>query len=93
MKASWKGVVIAESDDTVVVEGNHYFPSQSLKPEYIVASDHTSYCPWKGTAHYYSLSVDGQLNENAVWYYPEPKDAASDIRDRVAFWRGVGVTE
>ena len=76
MKATWNGATIAESDDTVVVEGNHYFPESSLKREYVTFSNHRSSCPWKGQAHYYSLMVDGEMNENAVWYYPEPSEAA-----------------
>ena len=91
MKASWNGVTVAESDDTVVVEGNHYFPAASLKPEYVTFSNHRSGCPWKGQAHYHSLMVNGDLNENAVWYYPEPSPAAAQIKDRVAFWKGVKV--
>ena len=93
MKAIWKGVTIAESDDTVVVEGNHYFPESALKPEYVVTSNHRSSCPWKGQAHYYSLLVDGDLNPDAVWYYPEPSEAAAEIKGRVAFWKGVKVAE
>jgi len=92
MKATWNGVTIAESDDTVVVEGNHYFPEASLKREYISFSNHRSSCPWKGQAYYYSLFVNGDMNENAVWYYPEPKEAAAQIKGRVAFWKGVQVT-
>ncbi|MBU6216325.1 MAG: DUF427 domain-containing protein [Acidobacteria bacterium] len=91
MQAVWNGSVIAESDDTVVVEGNHYFPRGSVNDEYIVESSHTSVCPWKGTAEYFSLSVDGKLNENAAWYYAEPKEAAAGIAGRVAFWKGVTV--
>ena len=93
MKAIWQGQVVAESDDTVVVEGNHYFPIGSLQQDCIRSSTKTSSCPWKGTAHYYSLVVDGQTNADAVWYYPEPKSGAAEILDRVAFWRGVEVTE
>ena len=93
MKAKWQGQVVAESDDTVVVEGNHYFPAESLRREYVRDSSHTSGCPWKGTARYYSLEVDGQTNVDAVWYYPDPKPAAADIKGRVAFWRGVQVTD
>jgi uncharacterized protein (DUF427 family) len=93
MKAKWQGQVVAESDDTVVVEGNHYFPAESLRQEYVRDSSHTSGCPWKGTARYYSLEVDGQTNVDAVWYYPDPKPAAADIKGRVAFWRGVQVTD
>ncbi len=90
--ATWNGTVIAESDDTVVVEGNHYFPKDSVRQELLRESDTHSVCPWKGTASYYSLEVDGQTNPDAVWYYPEPKDAAKHITDHVAFWRGVEVT-
>ncbi|MDJ0927625.1 MAG: DUF427 domain-containing protein [Gammaproteobacteria bacterium] len=91
MKATWHDTTIAESDDTVVVEGNHYFPETSLDRAMFEASDHTSVCPWKGTAHYYHVVVDGQRNENAAWYYPEPKEAAQQIAGRVAFWKGVEV--
>lgn len=91
MKAIWNGKTVAESDDTVVVEGNHYFPRDSVDGSCLVESDHTTVCPWKGTANYLSLSVDGQLNENAAWYYAEPKDAAAEIAGRVAFWKGVTV--
>ncbi len=90
--ASWNGTVIAESDDTVVVEGNHYFPREAVKEGVLDASAHTSVCPWKGTASYFSVVVDGQTNEDAAWSYPEPKDAAAQIRDRVAFWKGVEVS-
>ena len=93
MKAIWQGAVIAESDDTLVVEGNHYFPDDSLNRAYVQSSTTTSHCPWKGTAHYYSLAVDGQTNTDAVWYYPEPKADAAHINGRVAFWRGVEVTQ
>jgi len=91
VKAVWNGHVIAESDDIVTVEGNHYFPADSLDQSLIQPSSHTSVCGWKGTARYHSLDVDGKRNENAVWFYPEPKDAAANIRDRVAFWKGVSV--
>lgn len=93
MKAIWNGVVVAESDDTVVVEGNHYFPESSLKRDYTSFSNHRSSCPWKGQARYYSLFVDGEMNADAVWYYPEPSEAAAQIRGRVAFWKGVQVVE
>ena len=93
MKATWNGTVIAESSDTVVVEGNHYFPADSVKQDYLRPSDHSSVCPWKGTASYYSLEVDGQVNANAAWYYPQPKNAAKQIQDHVAFWKGVVVSE
>jgi uncharacterized protein (DUF427 family) len=91
MKASWNGVVVAQSDDTVVVEGNHYFPQSALRRELFEASGTHTVCPWKGTASYYSLRVDGSVNADAAWYYPDPKPAASQIKDRVAFWRGVKV--
>jgi uncharacterized protein (DUF427 family) len=93
MKATWNGAVIAESSDTVVVEGNHYFPRDSVKQEYLRGSDHSSVCPWKGVASYYSVEVDGQVNANAAWYYPQPSDAAKQIKDHVAFWKGVVVTD
>ncbi len=90
--ATWNGTILASSDDTVVVEGNHYFPRESVADGVLVQSSRTSVCPWKGTASYYSLSVDGQTNADAAWYYPEPKDAAAEIRGRVAFWKGVEVS-
>ena len=90
-KATWEGTVLAESDRCVVVEGNQYFPPDSLRREHLVPSDHTTICPWKGTAHYYSVDVNGKRNENSAWFYPEPKDAAKEIKDHVAFWRGVRV--
>jgi uncharacterized protein (DUF427 family) len=92
VKAVWKGVVVAESDDTVVVEGNHYFPAASLKQEYITFSNHRSSDAWKGQAHYYSLFVGGEMNPDAVWYYPEPTEAAAQVKGRVAFWKGVQVS-
>lgn len=91
MKAIWNKTVIAESDDTVVVEKNHYFPLDSVKAEYLLPSATTTICSWKGTANYYTLSIDGVTNADAVWYYAEPKDAAKQIRGRVAFWKGVEV--
>ncbi len=90
-KAIWNNVVLAESDQTEVVEGNHYFPPSSLNRDYFIESNHHTFCPWKGQASYYTVKVDGQANENAAWYYPQPKDAASNIKDYVAFWRGVRV--
>jgi thioredoxin len=90
-KAVWNGAVIAESDDTVVIEGNHYFPMSSLDRQYVVPSSHTSRCFWKGTASYYTLVVDGKENRDAAWYYPSPSEAAAAITDRVTFWRGVKV--
>ncbi|MDP9470727.1 MAG: DUF427 domain-containing protein [Chloroflexota bacterium] len=91
MKAIWNGTVLAESDDTVVVEGNHYFPRDAVTDAYLRPSETRTICPWKGTAGYYTLEVDGQTNPDAVWYYPDPKDAARQIRDRLAFWKGVTV--
>jgi uncharacterized protein (DUF427 family) len=91
MKATWKGEVIAESDDTVVVEGNHYFPAGSVKREHFRESETHTVCGWKGTASYYDVVVGGDVNKDAAWFYPEPKDAAKEIKDRVAFWRGVKV--
>ena len=91
MKAVWNHKTIAESDDTVIVEGNHYFPAESLQREFFEPSATTTVCPWKGTANYYSLNVDGERNVDAAWYYAEPKDAAREIKGRVAFWRGVTV--
>jgi uncharacterized protein (DUF427 family) len=89
--ATWNGVVIARSDDTVVVEGNHYFPREAVDAAVLTASTTTSSCPWKGVASYHSLVVDGKENRDAAWYYPEPKAAAAEIRDRIAFWKGVEV--
>ena len=91
MKAIWNGRTIAESDDTVVVEGNHYFPADAVNKEYFSPSSTHTICPWKGTASYYNLDVDGKENPNAAWVYPEPKDAAKEIKGRVAFWKGVEV--
>jgi uncharacterized protein (DUF427 family) len=91
MKATWKGTVLAESDETVVVEGNHYFPADSIKREHFRESGAHTTCPWKGEASYYDVVVGGEVNADAAWYYPEPKDAAKEIEGRVAFWRGVRV--
>ncbi len=91
MKAIWQGVTIAESDDTVVVEGNHYFPEASLRKEYTTFSNHRSGCAWKGQAHYMSLFVQGELGTDLVWFYPEPTEAAEEIKGRVAFGRGVQI--
>ncbi len=93
MKAQWNGQVIAESDDTVVVERNHYFPPDSVRKEYFQDSALETVCPWKGTARYYNVVVDGQTNENAAWYYPETHAAANNIRGYFAFWNGVEVSE
>lgn len=91
MKASWNGATLADSEQTIVVEGNHYFPPDSLAQAYFEDSSQTSRCPWKGTAHYYDVVVDGERNAGAAWYYPETKDAAENIRGYVAFWKGVQV--
>jgi len=93
MKAIWKNTVIAQSDDIVMVEGNHYFPASALNREFVQFSNHRSSCAWKGQAHYYSLMVEGELNADCVWYYPDPKPEAASIRDRIAFWKGVQVSE
>ena len=92
-RAIWNGVVIAESDTIEVVEGNIYFPPETVAQEFLTPSETTTVCGWKGTAHYYHLVVDGQTNEDAAWYYPEPKAAANNIRNQVAFWRGVEIEE
>ncbi|MDH6708930.1 uncharacterized protein (DUF427 family) [Kitasatospora sp. MAA19] len=91
--ARWQGTVIAESDETVVVEGNHYFPADSVRTEFLRPSGTTTVCSWKGTAGYYTLDVDGQTNPDAAWFYADPKPEAEEIRDRVAFWRGVEITD
>ena len=91
MKAIWNGTTLAESDDTVVIEGNHYFPADAIDTRYFTPSSTHTICPWKGTASYYNIVVDGETNKDAAWYYPEPKPAAAEIKDRVAFWRGVKV--
>ena len=91
MKATWNNIVLAESDDTVVVEGNHYFPASAVNNNYLQESSKHTTCPWKGLASYYNVVVDGQVNKDAAWYYPDPKPAASEIKDRIAFWRGIKV--
>ena len=93
MRATWNGTVIAESDDTVVVENNHYFPKDSVRAELLRPSERQTFCPWKGTASYYSIEIDGARNPDAAWFYPQPKSAAEQITDRVAFWKGVRVEE
>ena len=92
MKAVWNGAVIAESDDTVVLEGNHYFPASALNRDYVSFSNHKTSCPWKGQASYYSLLVNGEMNTDAAWYYADPKPQAEEIKGRVAFWKGVAIT-
>lgn len=93
VRAIWNGAVLAESEDTKVVEGNHYFPQGSVSAEYVTASEKTSVCPWKGVASYLDLAVDGKTNAAAAWYYPHPKPAAAEIADYVAFWKGVEVVD
>ena len=90
-KALWNGVVLAESDDIETVEGNAYFPRESLNEAYFKSSDTHSTCPWKGLASYLTIVADGKENRDAAWYYPEPKEAAANIKNRVAFWKGVTV--
>ena len=91
--ARWNGEEIARSDDTVVVEGNHYFPAQDVARSALVPSEQTSVCPWKGTANYFSINAGGAINADAAWYYPDPKPEAAEIKDRIAFWKGVEVVE
>ncbi len=91
-KATWNGTTLASSDETVRVEGNHYFPPDSIRSEHFQESDTRSTCPWKGEARYYHVEVDGKVNRDAAWYYPEPKEAAAQIRGHVAFWKGVQVS-
>ncbi len=92
MRAMWNGVILAESDRTVVVEGNHYFPADSIKNEYFRKSQTHTTCPWKGEASYYDIVIEDKVNKDAAWYYPDPSEAAKQIRDCVAFWKGVQVT-
>ena len=93
MKAIWNGTVVADSNDTVVVEGNHYFPANAVDKKYLLASNTKTMCSWKGQANYYTLFVEGDANPDAVWFYPEPKEAAAEIAGRLAFWKGVRVVE
>ena len=92
IKASWKGVTLAESNETIVVEGNHYFPPEAVKMDYMIASKTKTVCPWKGKASYFTIKIGDDLNVDAAWFYPETKDAANNIRGRIAFWRGVEVS-
>jgi uncharacterized protein (DUF427 family) len=92
VKAQWNEATLAQSDQTVVVEGNHYFPAESVSRNHLKPSPTTTKCPWKGTAHYYTVVVDGKENPDAAWYYPDPKPAAAEIKDRIAFWKGVKVS-
>jgi uncharacterized protein (DUF427 family) len=91
VQARWNGAIIADSDATIVIEGNHYFPPEAVNRNFLEATTETTVCPWKGIAHYFTISVDGALNPNAAWTYPDPKPAAESIRDYLAFWRGVDV--
>jgi uncharacterized protein (DUF427 family) len=93
VRAIWNGQLLAESADTVVVEGNHYFPAASLDKRFFTGSDTHTVCPWKGTAHYYTVIVNGNRNEDAAWFYPETSEEADHIKGRVAFWNGVDITE
>jgi len=93
MKASWNGAVLASSEDTVVVEGNHYFPADSISAEYFEDSDSHTICPWKGEASYKDVVVGGERNADAAWFYPEPKEAAAQIKDRFAFWHDVEISD
>jgi len=91
VKAVWKGVILADSNETLTVEGNHYFPPDTVRKQYLVPSDTLSICPWKGMAHYHTVVVDGETNQDAAWSYPQPKDAAREIKDHIAFWKGVEI--
>ncbi|RKF18234.1 DUF427 domain-containing protein [Altericroceibacterium spongiae] len=93
MQAIWNDQVIAHSDHTVLLEGNHYFPADDVDPSVLEKSETTSICPWKGEAYYYTLEIDGERNEDAAWYYPEPKPEAAKIRGHIAFWNGVEIVE
>lgn len=92
-QAIWQGKVLAQSDDIATVEGNAYFPISSINQEFFTSSKTTSYCGWKGDCSYYNVVVDGKENADAAWFYPDPKSAANEIRDRIAFWKGVEVTD
>ena len=92
VKATWNDAVLAESDRTILVEGNQYFPAEDVRMELLEKSESSTYCPWKGDAKYYSIVVDGRRNDDAAWYYPEPDEAAKDVQDHVAFWKGVEVS-
>ena len=93
MKAIWKGKIIAQSNETIKVENNHYFPENSVNKEFLKNSETHTVCPWKGEASYFDIEVDGETNKDGAWYYPDPKPAAKDLKNYVAFWRGVEVTE
>ena len=91
INATWNDIVIAQSDETIVIEGNHYFPPESLNKEYFKESETLSSCPWKGVASYYNIEANGEVNENAAWFYKQPSELAKEIKDHVAFWKGVDV--
>lgn len=93
MKAIWNGEVIAESDQTILLEGNHYFPAEAVRQDFLVPSDTHTTCPWKGVASYYHIQVGDRVNQDAAWYYPEPSEAAKQIKGYIAFWKGVQVVE
>ena len=93
MKVIWNDTLIAESDSTLLIEGNHYFPPDSVNYDYLITSDSTSDCPWKGKAHYYSVMIGKKTNLDAAWYYPEPLNAAKEIKGYLAFWRGIEIVE
>lgn len=93
MKAIWNGKVLAESNNTIMIEGNHYFPVDSVNKAYLEESNTHTTCPWKGVASYYNVTVDDEINKDAAWYYPEPSDAAKPIKDHIAFWKGVEVVK
>ncbi|WP_283642132.1 DUF427 domain-containing protein [Croceibacter atlanticus] len=93
MKAIWNNTVIAESNSTIIIENNHYFPPSSVNSAFLKPSETTTVCPWKGEASYYTIKVNEDINKNAAWYYPNPKEKASDIKDYIAFWKGVSITE
>lgn len=93
MEAVWNNKIIAKSDETIIVEGNHYFPPNSINKEYLEESSQTTVCPWKGTAAYFNIEVDGQSNKGAAWYYPNPSEAAKEIKNYIAFWKGVEIKD
>lgn len=93
MKAEWNNQIIAESNETIIVENNHYFPLNAVKNQYLKPSSTHTTCPWKGLASYFTLDVDGKQNPDAAWFYPQPKEAAKQIKDYVAFWKGVKITQ
>ena len=93
MKAIWKNTILAESDDTIIIEGNHYFPAGALDQRFFKDSDTQSVCPWKGTASYYDVEVDGEINKDAAWYYPETSDLAKTIKGYIAFWKGIKIVD